>query len=207
MKKLITLSTLFLIAQNSYSSGFYIGVGSGINTTNTNNMIYSTSVNQKQQTTSLGNVNENSTPMAINLGYQFNNFLSTELIYTYSGNQNYTSSIGNFWGSQNILALDAIGYLPILSNVFVKGRVGVAGYQSNLTTYIGNPNTTSLTSSLGAGLEYRFIKNISLDLDYINYGLINPVNLNYNPCNNCNNIGSAGSQSTNLYLISLQYHF
>lgn len=188
-------------------SGFYLGIGSGINNTITNNMKYSYLENNKQYTQNLGNVSQNSTPFSLDFGYKFNNFVSAELLYSYSGNQNYSSDNGNFWGSQNIISLDAVGFLPLLSNVYLKGRAGIAGYKTNLTNYVGNPNTINLTSSLGAGLEYRFMQNIALDFDYINYGLINPVNLSYQPCSSCYNIGSAGTQQTNLYLLSLQYYF
>lgn len=198
------MTTITAYADNS---GFYVGVGSGINQTMNSNMKYEYNANNQPTVQNLGNVTENSTPLSLDVGYKFNNFLAAELLYSYSGNQNYSSNNGTFWGSQNILALDAVGFFPILSNVYIKGRLGIAGYKSNLTNYVGNPNTTSLTSSLGAGIEYRFIKNIALDFDFINYGLINPVNLQYQPCNNCQNIGSAGTQQTNLYLLSLQYYF
>ena len=210
-KKIKLLLSLLFATGISYAEGggFYVGAGSGINDTFISNSVVSYNENGAQKVYPQGNVSATSVPISIDFGYSFNNFLAAELLYSYSGNQTYPNlpGGGTYSGTQNTISLSAVGFWPVLSNIWLKGRIGLAGQQVNLTNYMGNANSTGLTSAIGAGVEYKIIKNISVDLDYVNYGLINPVNLNYQPCSTCTNIGSAGSEMSNLYLLSLQYHF
>ena len=83
------MTTITAYADNS---GFYVGVGSGINQTMNSNMKYEYNANNQPTVQNLGNVTENSTPLSLDVGYKFNNFLAAELLYSYSGNQNYSSN-------------------------------------------------------------------------------------------------------------------
>lgn len=191
------------------NSGWYIGAGSGFSTTTNSNTTLITGSNAVNQTfTPISNNSGNAVPISVDAGYQFNNLLSIEGMYNHI-NSDFTSL--NNSGEQNIYSLSAVGTFPVLSNVNIKARVGASLYDTNINGYLGNVSTIKPTDLLGAGIQYRFIKNISLDFDYLYYGLLFPINMNYQPCSGCqslsNNNGIANQQTTSIYLLSVQYHF
>ena len=197
--------------------GFYFGFGSGFNITSNANLIKTFSNDGVTvQSQNMGNVTGYSIPVTGYLGYRFNNYFSTEFTYVYSGNQDYTKPSNqtfeqsNFWGSQNLYTINAVGYYPLLdNNLYLKGRIGVALAEDTMTTYIGSPGTGSFTSSLGIGLQYYIAKFISLDLDYINYGLLVPAQLTYKPSISPPgpNLGVVDTVMNNQFLLSINLHF
>ncbi len=210
-------------AANIDPTGFYIGAGTGLSIVQNYGLTktYHTrpaggdpSVEYNPLSTQyIGNTTGYSLPFSMDLGYRFNKYLGTEFTYVYSGNQHYQRASqdvtgSNFWGSQNTFALAAIGYLPILNNVYLKGRAGIAYSVDSMTTFVGNPGTKNLTSELGVGIQWMVLKHMSLDFDYINFGLLKPMELRYTPPNAGGpNLGVVDTLISNNFLLSVNYHF
>lgn len=219
MKKLYYL-ILFFIMYTSFSkenkvTGFYLGVGSGINVTRNTNFykIYNDGSNEYQRLDIGGPVLGYSIPFTLYSGYRFFEYFSVELSYNYSGNQVYNKPSGqfngsNFWGSQNTLSINAVGYFPLINDdLFLKGIIGIAGSLDGATTYPGNPKTFNLTSALGLGIQFFVMRHMSINFDYINYGILFPINLVFKPSAGAPNLGIIDNININQYLFSLQYHF
>lgn len=202
-------------AKNNKVTGFYLGVGSGINVTRNSNFykIYNDGSNQYQRLDIGGPVLGYSLPFYLYSGYRFFEYFSVELSYNYSGNQTYSKPSGqvsgsDFWGSQNTISLDAVGYFPLIhDDLFLKGRIGIAGSLDGATTYPGNPKTYNLTSTLGLGVQFFVMKHMSINFDYINYGVIFPIYLVFKPSVGAPDLGIIDNININQYLLSLQYHF
>ena len=80
-----------------------------------------------------------------------------------------------------------------------------------MTDFVGSPMTDGITSVLGIGTSFYVFKHISLDLDYINYGLLLPLNLHYN-ANSNQFIGgqppaNVATIQNNDLIVSINYHF
>ena len=220
MKKLLLLLPIFTgIVFAKDVEGFYVGIGTGFNITANHGLtkVYNAS-NVKNEgipaVQYLGNVSGYSMPFSANLGYRFNDYVSAEVLYTYSGNQQYQKASNDlngtdFWGSQNTVSLNAVGYLPLINErLYLKGRIGLGETFTTMTTYIGNPGRDQITSSLGMGLQYLFAEHLSVDFDYVNYGLLIPINVQYMPSSlGYPALGQINSQQENLFLFSLNYHF
>lgn len=217
---LALLSSSFQPAVADSLSGAYLGAGTGLNITNNYNLIKTFGYNHQSgqpYTGYIGNVTGYSVPVFAYAGYRFNKYLATEATYTYSGNQgysrapNYDSVPGNeeFWGSQNTFGISALGYLPVVKDLYLKARTGIGYSLDTMTTYIGDPGTKNVTSILGLGAEYYMTKNLSLDFDYINYGLIIPIKLHYTPFSGASgmNLGTIDSIIINDFFLSLTVHF
>lgn len=192
--------------------GFYIGFGSGINITNNSNLIKTFEIETQMKVTNMGSLSGYSVPVFFYGGYRFNPYLSTEISYTYSGNQNYTApndcvNCSDFWGSQNNFGVSAVGYLPIKNWVYLKARLGLAYNTSSFTTYIGDPGTKNITSITGLGIDYPIIKNLGISFDYINYGLLIPIQLQYQSPQGGPNLGVIDTQQSHLFLFNLKVTF
>lgn len=203
-----------LYAQNNLE-GFYTGFGTGFNVTSNSNLIKTYGADQQiNGIRELGNPPGYSLPILIDVGYRFNPYLSVEFSYSYSGNQQYVGPVGVsgnndvFWGSQNMFGLSALGYLPLNTDLYLKGRFGLAYAMATMTTYIGDPGTKMVTSELGVGLQYFMTKYLSLDLDYINYGLLMPMQLHYNPTTSgSSDLGVIDTINNNQFFVSLTVHY
>ena len=203
-----------VFAQNNID-GFYTGIGTGLNITANSNLIKTYGTEQEIHGISdLGNVSAGSLPILIDAGYRFNPYLSAEFTYSYSGNQQYTGPVGvdgnktTFWGSQNVFGVSALGYVPLTNNLYLKGRLGLAYAMATMTTYIGDPGTKMMTSEIGVGLQYFMSQYLSLDFDYINYGLLMPLQLNYKPpAGGAPNLGVIDTISNNQFFVSLTVHY
>ena len=206
----LLLGVKLAIAQDV--SGTYICIGSGVNMVSKSGLIKTYNNSQGEVASqNLGNVTGYSLPIFLYSGYRFNNYLSAEFTYTYSGNQNYQGPEVNgsttFVGSQNTFGLSAVGYLPLTENFYLKGRIG-AGYSlDTMTRYIGDPGTKNTTSILGLGLQYFLFPKFSIDMDYINYGLLAPMKLEYTPPPGGPNLGTVDSLMVNQLFVSLNFHF
>lgn len=211
---LYVLGITMLYAQNNIE-GFYTGVGTGFNVTSNSNLIKTNGVDQQiNGIRELGNPSGYSLPILVDAGYRFNPYLAAEFNYSYSGNQQYVGPVGVsggnnvFWGSQNMFGLSAIGYLPLTTDLYLKGRLGLAYAMATMTTYIGDPGTKMITSEFGVGLQYFMTKYLSLDFDYINYGLLMPMQLQYNsPEPSTPNLGVIDTINNNQFFVSLTVHY
>ncbi len=219
IKYLISILFIFishLVIASSEPHGFYAGIGSGLN------MVYNQGLIKTYSTYGenigyqyMGDVTGYSVPIFINFGYRFNQYFAAEAFYNYSGSQSYSQPEQNtkdqtdFAGSQNSFTMNALGYIPLVDNyLYIKGRLGIAYTLDTLTTYTGNPGTSNITSVMGAGLQYFMTNHLSLDFDYINYGALIPLNMQYQPpVTGGPNLGTVDSIIVNEFLLSLNVHF
>ena len=198
--------------------GFYVGGGMALNQTTADN-IYKTYpvLNSTLATGSyLGNQVRDSVGTYFNGGYQFNQYFAAEASLLWSNNQVYQpapQNVGNktFLGSQNLLATSAIFIYPFTDWFSLKLRGGLAWERATMTDFVGSPMTDGITSVLGIGTSFYVFKHISLDLDYINYGLLLPLNLHYN-ANSNQFIGgqppaNVATIQNNDLIVSINYHF
>ena len=220
MLKLTAALTLFIISGLSYAlDGFYVGAGMALNQTSSNDIYktyYAANGSGSAVGSYLGNQNKDSVGTYFNGGYQFNDYFATEVNFLWSNNQVYQPSpqdTGNktFLGSQNLFAVNALFLYPFTDLFDLKIRGGVAFERATMTDYVGSPMTDGFTSVLGIGGAFYIFKHISLDLDYINYGLLLPLNLHYN-ANGNNVVGgnpptNAATVENNDLVLSINYHF
>ena len=198
---------------NSFSqTGFYAGFGTGVNVTANYGLIKTYEQNNQIQAANMGDITGYSTPIFLYGGYRFNPYLSAELTYTYSGNQEYPQPNGcqdctNFWGSQNYFGFNAVGYLPVADWFYLKARAGLAVGGSTMTTYVGNPGTVDTTSILGVGIDYPLTRHLAINFDYINYGLLIPIKLQYRTPPGGQSLGTVDTLQQNLLLFSLKIDF
>jgi hypothetical protein len=207
----LTIFSGYTYASEANLEGFYIGGGSGLNITSNKDLIKGFSTDNVMQLQKMGDVTGYSVPIFAFTGYRFNEYIAAEFAYSYSGNQTYERASREpkgpgFWGSQSIFSMNAIGYYPLITNsLYLKGRAGIAYSMDTLTTYPGNPGTKNFTSVLGAGLQYYVRKNISIDFDYVNYGILAPMKLEYT--SPIGSLGTVDSITSNQFLLSASIHF
>lgn len=225
MKKIKILFKFLLICTLHYNAycnnynikGFYVGFGTGVNIT-TNNNFYKTYPDSNNnfavaRLDNNGQVLGISAPFWIYGGYRILEYLQIEISFNYSGNQDYQKPVNdpatNFWGSQNIISTSVIGLCPLVDKyLYLKGRLGVAYSINSFTNYLGNPNTDTFTSVLGFGMQYKFMQHLSVDFDYINFGLLSPIHLIYKSyAQGTPNLGVIDTLNVNQFLISLQVLF
>ena len=107
-----------------------------------------------------------------------------------------------------MFGISALGYIPLISDLYLKGRLGMAYSMNTMTTYVGDPGTKMLTSEIGAGLQYFMTKHLSLDFDYINYGLLLPMQLQYHaPVSGGPSLGTIDTVMNNQFFLSLNIHY
>lgn len=193
-------------------TGFYAGFGTGMNVTINYGLIKTYQQNNQVQAVNMGDVTGYSAPIFLYGGYRFNQYVSGELSYTYSGNQEYPQPSGcqnctNFWGSQNYFGFSAVGYLPVSNWFYLKARAGLAIGGSTMTTYVGNPGTVDTTSILGVGIDYPLTRHLAINFDYINYGLLIPIRLQYRTPPGGQDLGTVDTLQQNLLLFSLKIDF
>lgn len=211
---------LCLISWLSFGlDGFYLGGGMALNQTSYNDIYktyYAANGSGSGVGSYLGDQTKGSVGTYFDGGYQFNDYFATEVSFLWSNNQIYQPSqqdTGNktFLGSQNLVAVNALFLYPFTDWFDLKVRGGVAFERATMTDYVGSPMTDGFTSVLGVGAAFYIFKHISLDLDYINYGLLLPLNLHYNV--NGNNIvggnppANAATVENNDLVLGVNYHF
>lgn len=220
MLKFVVALVLSVINLLCYGlDGFYLGGGVALNQTSLDNIYktyYAPDGSGDAVGSYLGNQNKSSVGTYLNGGYQFNDYFATEVNFLWSNNQIYQPSpqdTGNktFLGSQNLLAVNALFLYPFTDWFDLKVRGGIAFERATLTDYVGSPMTDGFTSVLGVGAAFYIFKHISLDLDYINYGLLFPLNLHYHENGNTVVGGSppanAATVENNDLVLSVNYHF
>ncbi len=127
-----------------------------------------------------GNEKASNATAALAAGYQWGNGWRTEGEYTFGQKSEFTSGSSTFATSYNHLQTDVqrlmlnvyrdyqIGY-----NVAFYGTAGVGvskiiagGWQGNTSRQYASTTQNNLTYSIGAGISYTPIEQISLDLGY-----------------------------------------
>lgn len=127
-----------------------------------------------------GNEKASNAAAALAAGYQWGNGWRTEGEYTFGQKSEFTSGSSTFATSYNHLQTDVqrlmlnvyrdyqIGY-----NVALYGTAGVGvskikagGWQGNISRQYASTTQNNLTFSIGAGISYTPIEQISLDLGY-----------------------------------------
>lgn len=220
--KLVRICTYMLPLAGSCSlsyaeDGFYVGTGLALNQTTSEN-IYKTywSSEGSQGVGSIpGTQVRGSTGFFGDVGYQFNNYFATEVNFLWSNNQVYTpvaqdTGSQTFLGSQNLVSANALFLYPFTDWFSLKVRGGIAWERATMTDYVGSPMTDGFTSVIGLGGSFYIFKHISLDIDYIGYGVLLPLNLNYH--SNGNQIQGAvptnvATVTNNDLILGVNYHF
>ncbi|MDI9277720.1 outer membrane beta-barrel protein [Pantoea sp. EABMAA-21] len=127
-----------------------------------------------------GNEKAHNGAAALAAGYQWGNGWRTEGEYTFGQKSEFTSGSSTFTSSYNHLQTDVqrlmlnvyrdyqIGY-----NVALYGTAGVGvskikagGWQGNSSRQYASTTQNNLTYSVGAGISYTPIEQVSLDLGY-----------------------------------------
>ncbi len=90
-------------------------------------------------------------------GYRYNKNLAVELAYT-GASYIYTTPAGGArtLNKQIVLAMTAVGTMPISDSVSVFGKLGVASASSENNAVAGEQKTSRFAPTFGAGVEYKF---------------------------------------------------
>jgi outer membrane autotransporter protein len=142
---------------------------------------------------SVGSVDKTGAALRLFFGYQFNQYIATELgvvalpkvkfnDITYNGISGISESF-----NQTIVDLVAKGILPLKYNFSLYGKAGVASVlrddvevSAGGTTTKANNSDTKTVPVLGAGVSYNFTQHVAADLSYMRYfgsGDLKPVDL------------------------------
>lgn len=165
------------------SNGPYVGLEGGIS-----NQIVIFNAN-----TTLNNANNNSysssasAAIRLNIGYNFNRYSGIELGGNYIFSNSMTAPNGNNFATSNT-AVD-VSYLLNLPTVFdglsIFGRVGGAYSWLNASSCNCSSDNLSngLTDALGAGVRYNITSKTSFRVEWLENGLIFPIQIKNNSQN------------------------
>ncbi|GIU48885.1 outer membrane protein A [Shewanella sairae] len=101
----------------------------------------------------------------LHLGYQFNDYFSTEIAYQYLGKAYANYNDGDIKGTfqQGVLS-GRLGY-PITDNLYPYLKVGGAGWFGK-TNGLTNEHAEGFSPAFGAGIAYAINDDLSLKMDY-----------------------------------------
>lgn len=107
--------------------------------------------------------NKEGPAFGFNLGYEFTETLSVELEYV-KGDSKITGGIRD--ATLDISTFAAYGTFRSYGDLYFLGRIGIVSYKlgSNISNIIPDSTDTGLT--LGGGIGYRVLPNLSIELDY-----------------------------------------
>lgn len=146
------------------------------------------------------------------IGYMLNRIIGVETAYTFWGTStqsiNVNSHILNYGQQPQSLEGQIVLSLPLgVSPLSLHGKFGLAyiyinGNNVSQNDYSINtiPGGSGVTSVGGIGMGLNFAKNIKLDLDWVSYGFIEPVNILATGNN-------AAKWLSNNIELNLSYHF
>ena len=104
-------------------------------------------------------------------GYRYNKNLAVEMAYT-GASYIYTTPAGGprYLSKQIVLALTAVGSMPVSDAFSIYGKVGVAraSYESNT---VGEQTTSRVAPTVGIGAEYKFTPKIAGRFGFDMYGV------------------------------------
>jgi OOP family OmpA-OmpF porin len=106
-------------------------------------------------------------------GYRYNQNLAVELAYT-GASYIYTTPTpagARTLNKQIVLALTAVGTMPVNESFSVFGKLGVASSSSENNAVAGEQKTSRFAPTFGAGVEYKFTPVITGRLGVDVYGV------------------------------------
>lgn len=113
-------------------------------------------------------------------GYQFNEYVATELGWSRFGNVDAKSAIGNLTLRTNVVDLAVKGILPVADKVSVYGKLGAAYVMENVSGhfygYHEDETNKKLLPEAGVGVSYAFTDNVSADVSYTRIQAIGSTN-------------------------------
>ena len=197
MKKVTLVSLLISIFSFSFSDnkGFYVGLSGGIASSETYAL---------DDGSFGGKANPGGSAL---LGYQFNQYFSTELTYLYLGNSE-TLGINQ---SQTFLSTSFKGILPLDEQFSLFAKAGIGYNFASATGKISiGPNSNSdiafnsnnLFSVLGIGLGYNFTEFLQLSIAD-DYYLVSAPKLN----DKFSSSTKFGYGNTNFFSLGINYKF
>jgi opacity protein-like surface antigen len=105
-------------------------------------------------------------------GYHYNKNLAVEVAYTGASYIYTTPAAGaRTLNKQIVIALTAVGTLPVSDSVSVIGKLGVASASSENNAVAGEQNTSRFAPTFGAGVEYKITPVITGRLGVDVYGV------------------------------------
>lgn len=200
-KKKIFLSLVLLAVGTAFAEGgFYTGIGAGYANVTSAAQGALTNGAGTSQNASAGGVASN-----LYFGYDFNHFVGLQEEYDIA----YSTNIGNTSVNQQIFGTSLLLHLPfsVFSNslsglsVFAKGGMAyeIAGLGANSScANCVNPasQNAAFTPIYGLGAEYGFT-NVGYRLEWDGVA----------PIMNTNNGANQTNVSSNMFLLSIDYHF
>ncbi len=117
-------------------------------------------------------VNFDATGYKAFVGYKFMRFLGVELGYTDFGDPSETVNGTQFDAEVQMLALWAIGILPVSPRLDLYGRLGWSAWDSKVTIDRGSPaDNDGNDLGFGFGISYNITRKFGLQLEWENYQL------------------------------------
>jgi OOP family OmpA-OmpF porin len=106
-------------------------------------------------------------------GYRYNQNLAVELAYTGASYIYTTPALtgARTLNKQIVLALTAVGTMPVNESFSVFGKLGVASSSSENNAVAGEQKTSRFAPTFGAGVEYKFTPVITGRLGVDVYGV------------------------------------
>jgi OOP family OmpA-OmpF porin len=193
---LLTSSSSLLLAQNQVE-GFYAGLNLGL----------ATSSNYLQDNGSTGS-QTNLSP-SISFGYQFNQYLATEIDYLYVSDYTIskTNSIGNETLKQNqqFLTANIKGILPLDEKFSLFGKFGI-GYNFANAEASGvvnqSVNSNNFVPVIGIGASYNLTEKVQLSV-VDDYYIVSAPTISSSSANDSN----FGYGNTNFLSLGINYKF
>jgi OOP family OmpA-OmpF porin len=184
-----------------FQPGFYLGAGVGQGYVNNSNAV---GTYQGVAFTTAG-FNNHETAWQVSGGYQFTENWGVELQYTDLGSRNGTiTALGATAPTNDAKATQwggaLTGTLPLDSNFFLRGKIGVSSNHlddvnaivGGRTIVVGGASHTDVLA--GAGIGYKFNENLSARLEYEYFGKFETNN-------------SSGNGTGSNWGVRLQYKF
>lgn len=180
MKKIFLLTNILLISTSSFAfaDNYYVSAKLAYSDQKAKNM--DTSLRPGIGQFVAGDDKQHKTTPTIALGYDYKNNWRTEVEYSFDKKYEYTSGSTTFPTSLNhhkvktqSVFVNAYRDVEVYKNVAVFGSVGLgvakvksSGWQGVETRQYGSNTDTNLAYSVGAGVSYRPIKEVNIDLGY-----------------------------------------
>jgi OmpA-OmpF porin, OOP family len=163
MKKYIAavLMTAAVLPAFAADNGYYVGANAGFT-----------------RTSSIGGIDPskiNGGLFSLLGGYQVNKYFAAEAQYAYLGKAEYKSGVFNASGNTvstvtNSFSLSAMGMLPVLEDLSVYGKLGLAFNDASISNFdAGYSGKTRVMPTAGLGAQYNIAPSIGLRMGWDRY--------------------------------------
>ncbi len=153
MKKAIAVALLSIATAPAFAdSGFYIGGTLG-----------------RASTKSFGTTLTSSSASVYGgiVGYQLNQNFGIEAQYTGAGK----FSTATMSGKSDVLALDAVGSMPVSDSLSLYGKIGVGNSKTKVSdTTATYQNASRTAATYGLGVQYAATPNVGIRFGWDRYG-------------------------------------